>query len=256
MSKIYEPQGKAREYSPLALNIYKGCTHGCRYCYVPKMMGRFRAGYDHAACVPSLNVKELEASCRKWKDSGRRVLLSFTGDPYCGVSPETTRTALEILASHRIPTAILSKGGKRMMKDIDIFRKFDDIRLGVSLTFSHINDSKKWEPGAALPLERLETLEALHNEGFTTWASFEPVVFPDQSLNMLCWSAEFLSYAKIGKINHFPEIERGIDWSAFLCEAVRICEMNNLPYYIKDDLAAAAPSVKLKPECRIADNFS
>lgn len=33
MSLIYEPTGKAREYAGLALNIYKGCTHGCRYCY-------------------------------------------------------------------------------------------------------------------------------------------------------------------------------------------------------------------------------
>lgn len=40
MSKIqtiYEPSGKAREYSPLALNLYKGCDHGCNYCYVPDM---------------------------------------------------------------------------------------------------------------------------------------------------------------------------------------------------------------------------
>ena len=33
MSLIYEPKGKAREYSPLALNVYSGgCDHACRYC--------------------------------------------------------------------------------------------------------------------------------------------------------------------------------------------------------------------------------
>ena len=33
MPLIYTPSGKAREYSPLALNIYNGCDHGCTYCY-------------------------------------------------------------------------------------------------------------------------------------------------------------------------------------------------------------------------------
>ena len=33
MSIIYEPKGKAREYSPLAVNLYRGCSHGCLYCY-------------------------------------------------------------------------------------------------------------------------------------------------------------------------------------------------------------------------------
>ena len=26
---IYEPRGRAREYSPLAVNLYRGCSHGC-----------------------------------------------------------------------------------------------------------------------------------------------------------------------------------------------------------------------------------
>ena len=33
MNVIYEPKGRAREYSELACNLYRGCTHGCRYCY-------------------------------------------------------------------------------------------------------------------------------------------------------------------------------------------------------------------------------
>ena len=37
MSKrvIYRPSGPALEYSELGLNLYKGCSHACIYCYVP-----------------------------------------------------------------------------------------------------------------------------------------------------------------------------------------------------------------------------
>jgi hypothetical protein len=35
MKIIYEPRGAAREYSPLAANLYRGCIHGCKYCYAP-----------------------------------------------------------------------------------------------------------------------------------------------------------------------------------------------------------------------------
>ena len=38
MSIIYEPRGKAREYSELAANLYTGCSHGCRYCYCPAIL--------------------------------------------------------------------------------------------------------------------------------------------------------------------------------------------------------------------------
>lgn len=50
MSTIYEPQGRAREYSPLALNFFRDCTHGCIYCYVPPMFKRFNAQYNHENC--------------------------------------------------------------------------------------------------------------------------------------------------------------------------------------------------------------
>lgn len=38
MNVVYEPRGRAREYSELAYNLYRGCTHGCRYCYAPACM--------------------------------------------------------------------------------------------------------------------------------------------------------------------------------------------------------------------------
>src|SRR5450759_3049290 len=95
--KIYEPTGRAREYSPLALNYFKGCDHGCLYCYVPNMMTRFNSGYNHSLVQSPIDYKELEISARKMKDCGKQILLSFTGDPFCNAEINETQKVLEIL---------------------------------------------------------------------------------------------------------------------------------------------------------------
>lgn len=237
MSKIYEPTGRAREYSPLALNLYRGCTHGCKYCYVPRMFGRWNSNYDHSACAPSVNWEDLEKSARKFQNCGKQVLLSFTGDPYCGVAPETTTKALEILNSYGHKVAILTKGGTQCLHDLDIFKKFGDrIKVGATLTFDNDADSREWEPGSALPSDRLKALFELASNGIKTWVSFEPVVIPSQSLALLQTVSAFVDHVKIGKLNNFNGLDKKIDWSAFIFEAVRICRERKLPFYIKKDL--------------------
>jgi DNA repair photolyase len=35
---IYETRGKAREYAPLGIELYTGCSYRCKYCFVPKKL--------------------------------------------------------------------------------------------------------------------------------------------------------------------------------------------------------------------------
>lgn len=42
---IYEPKGRANEYSPYACNLYIGCSHRCRYCYAPHALQRSADNY-------------------------------------------------------------------------------------------------------------------------------------------------------------------------------------------------------------------
>ena len=237
MSKIYQPKGRAREYSPLALNLYKGCTHGCKYCYVPRIFGTFNKHYDHSDCQPAFNPAELTKSAAKFFGCGKQILLSFTGDPYCGIDNTPTRQALEILNYYQHHVAILTKGGTRCLQDLELFKQFGErIKVGATLTFDNDKDSSEWEPGGAKPLDRIEALKRLHEEGITTWASFEPVVIPEQSLHMLEMSAPYLSHCKIGKLNNFNGLDAKIDWASFIRDAVNICRQHNLPFYIKKDL--------------------
>ena len=157
MSKIYEPKGRAREYSPLALNYYKGCSHNCLYCYVPRMMKGFSSSYVHSNVIVPVDFKELELSAKKMQGCDKQILLSFTGDPYCGVEPSTTSNVLSILKKYNHKVAILTKGGNEVMKDLELIKSFGQkIKIGATLTFDNDKDSLEWESGAALPDERIK----------------------------------------------------------------------------------------------------
>lgn len=246
MAAIYQPSGAAREYSPLALNYIKGCDHGCVYCYVPKMMKRFDAGYVHSNVYIKEErklIKEIEASARKHADSPVQVFLSFLTDPYSHFNKETklTRLVLEILLEHRIPVSILSKGGLNVLEDIDVIKAFgENIQVGGSLTFTKDEDSLKWEKNAALPAERFEALRILHENGVRTWASMEPIIYPDQSLEIMHLTNQYVDGYKIGKLNHFQKYEDRFDWTQFLNDSIAVMRKYAKSFYIKNDLAAFA----------------
>ena len=246
MAAIYEPQGAAREYSPLALNYIKGCDHGCVYCYVPKLMKRFNSNYEHSDVYAKESaelIKEVEASAKKHRNSERQVFISFLTDPYSKFNKKTklTRRVLEILNHYNIPVSILSKGGYNILEDIDVIKKFgDNIQVGASLTFTDENQSKKWERGASLPLERVHSLELLHGEGIRTWASMEPVIYPEQSLELMEVTSSYVDGYKIGKLNHFRNHEDKFDWTKFLNDTITVMRKNKKLFYIKNDLAKFA----------------
>jgi DNA repair photolyase len=259
MSTIYEPAGKAREYSPLALNIYLSCTHHCKYCYAPRCRHQneeqyFCKPYPRKGIIQSL-INDLE----KGNVPKKQVLLSFIGDVYCETMDDNraTREALETLLKFKVPVAILTKGGKRCLKDLDLFKAFGEhIQIGTTLTFDNDRDSFEWESGAALPGERLETLRTLHDNGIRTFASFEPVIVPEQSLNLMKKGIDFIDVYKVGKLNNYKGLDKTIDWTDFLIKALEILRPAGKSIYIKHDLRNAAPSVRLYGNEVLADEHN
>lgn len=248
MSIIYEPSGKAREYSPLAANFYDGCDHGCKYCYAPGIRRIPRNDYAATVAPRKDILHQLERDCQSFAYSKKQVLFNFMGDPYCSQNDisKITRGALSAALNSHIPIAILTKGGTRALQDLDIIKMFGEhIKVGSTLTFFDEKKSLEWEPGAAVPSDRLIMLKTFHNSGVKTWASFEPVIDPEESIKLIIESLDFVDEYKIGKINNFCGIDKTIDWTEFLEGAVSILRENKKPFYIKYDLRQAAPSVKL-----------
>jgi DNA repair photolyase len=236
---IYTPAGRAREYSPKALNHYAGCTHGCTYCYVVPMMKKFKSGYDQKNVIPRFDVlKGLEKSALKAKE---QVLLSFTCDPYSEEEPKhrLTRRVLEIFAKCGTPTAILSKGGVRSLADMDILKSMGKrVKLGATLSCMEKKTWIEWEPGAASPEERLNALKKAHESGIETWASLEPVIKSEETLELIKESNKFVDGYKVGKMN-YQKID--VDWQKFLLDSVKLLRKLGKRFYIKDELAKHAP---------------
>ena len=235
MSLIYIPSGKAREYSPLALNVYSGgCDHGCKYCYCAQVQ---RGNWGLIPKPRLLKMIEKEAQMSK-----EQILLSFISDPYNGEEPKykATHKIIKILKHAGCSVAILSKGGYRCLADIDLFKTWPDKRfkIGATLTFVNEGMSKEYEPGAALPSERIETLKNFYDNGIQTWASIEPVIDAKESLSVIEASLPFVNGYKVGKLNHKKS---NVNWTTFCIDAVNLIRSAGRKLYVKNDLRPFAP---------------
>lgn len=246
MSLIYVPKGKAREYSPYALNVYSGgCDHQCRYCYCSSIM---RGSWSDNAKPRNLYGLEVEAS-----KISRQILLCFMSDPYCSadIIHRKTEQALNVLKSQACSVAILTKGGTRSLRDISIFTSWPEYRIKVGATLTFVSREKlaEWEPGAATYEDRIAALKTLRDAGVKTWASIEPVIDADESLAAIENSLAVVDAYKVGKWNHDRRAEK-TDWKDFGKRAVDAIRRAGKKLYVKDDLRPFFPSGYLtKEEC-------
>jgi len=236
-SLIYEPRGKAREYAALACNVYRGCDHGCLYCYAPAATRRDRESFHRVTTRGPAFLKKLEreAAIVAAVGTAERVLLCFTCDPYCrrDATEKVTREAIKILHAAGLSVQVLTKGGRRALRDLDLFGPGD--AFATTLTWLNDGDSAMWEPGAELPQERIETIEQFHAAGIPTWVSLEPVLDPAIALLIIEETAKCVDLFKIGRWNYDARAN-AIDWGQFGRDAVNLCESLGNAYYIKNDL--------------------
>lgn len=234
MPIIYQPTGKAREYCDLAANLYTGCAHGCSYCYAPACLRQTAEKFTSNPQPRKDILRQLTKESPAY--AGQEVHLCFTCDPYQPIEQahRLTRQTLDIFTQHGVRARILTKGGRRCLDD-SLHFKGNGAIVGATLTFINAADSAKWEPGAASPLDRIATLASLYESGVETWASLEPVIDPEQSLELIRRTHTFVDTFKVGKWNYAAGAKE-IDWADFARKAVDLLEKHDKKYYIKDDL--------------------
>ena len=238
MNVIYEPKGRALEYSELACNLYRGCTHNCQYCYAPAAM-RTTGEKWHGNAKPRKDIlRLLEKDAQKLEGDSRSILFCFLCDPYQPIERDErlTRQSLGIMAKYRLNNQLLTKGcADLILEDLELMKKAKT-QLGITLCFTDDNLRQQWEPQASTVSDRLNILKTAHEAGIFTWVSLEPVIDPEQALEVIKKANEYVDFWKVGKLNHMKEYESLVDWKKFLFDAKSLLNKLGAKYYIKKDL--------------------
>jgi DNA repair photolyase len=167
-----------------SLNPYRGCEHGCIYCYARpthEYLG-FSAGLDFESKImvktsaPELLHAELESP--RWQP--QTLVMSGVTDPYQPIERKLriTRGCLEVLAKFRNPVAIITKN-RLVTRDIDLLCelvKYKAIAVNLSVTSLDPNLQRVLEPRTTSPQGRLDTIRQLRSAGVPTGVMVAPVI--------------------------------------------------------------------------------
>jgi len=99
----------------------------------------------------------------------------------------------------------------------------------------------EWERDAALPNDRMQTLETFHSQGIYTWVSLEPVYDTEMTMEIIRQTHRFVDLYKVGRIN-YHRLTKEIDWQAFTHRVVDLLNSLGAGHYIKRDLQPFLPA--------------
>jgi DNA repair photolyase len=167
-----------------SINPYRGCAHGCVYCYARpshEYLG-FGSGTDfERRLVIKPRAPELLAAAfekKSWR--GELLVLSGNTDCYQPIEAryELTRRCLEVCRDYRNPVHIITKG-TLVERDIDVLTELHavaSVGISVSVTFWDAEVARVIEPYAPTPLRRIQTIARLTAAGLPVIVHVAPVI--------------------------------------------------------------------------------
>ncbi len=166
------------------LNPYRGCTHGCHYCFARRYHTQFElnAGDEFASVIlvktNFCDVLERELDKPTW--TRELVALGTATDPYQPIEGHyrLTRRTIELLARARTPVGLVTKG-PMVVRDRDVLGELAKVaRCSVYMSVPTV-DEDAWrllEPGTAHPLQRLRAVRDLVEAGVNAGVLMAPIV--------------------------------------------------------------------------------
>jgi DNA repair photolyase len=168
----------------LSINPYRGCEHGCTYCYARPTHSylNLSPGLDfETRIIAKVNAAERlrTALSARGYTPGHLNIGSVT-DAYQPAERRLrlTRSLIEVLAETRHPFSIITKSSL-IERDIDLIAPMAHAGLAaayVSITTLDPALARSMEPRAAAPHRRLRTIEALARAGIPVGVSVSPTI--------------------------------------------------------------------------------
>ena len=167
-----------------SINPYKGCEHGCIYCYA-------RPSHAWMGLSPGLDFESriffkpdaarlLEQELARPRYVCKRIHIGGNTDPYQPVERETlsTRSILQVMQRFNQPFSIITKS-VLIARDADILGPMGREGLAsafVSITTLDRGLARAMEPRASTPAKRLEAISRLADAGCPVGVGFAPVI--------------------------------------------------------------------------------
>lgn len=167
-----------------SLNPYRGCEHGCSYCYARpthEYLG-LSAGLDFERVIfvkrHAAALLEAELSKPAWEPT--TLMLSGVTDPYQPVEKRLriTRACLEVLARYRNPVGVITKNAL-VTRDVDVLKElagWGGVRVTLSITTLDEALRAKLEPRTSTIANRLGAIEKLAGAGVPVGVNVAPIV--------------------------------------------------------------------------------
>jgi DNA repair photolyase len=208
-----------------SLNPYRGCEHGCVYCYA-------RPSHEYLGFSPGLDFETkimvkpdvarlLEGQFRSASWQPQVVVVSGDTDCYQPIERklQLTRQCLRVFLKYRNPLSITTKNSL-IQRDIDILKELATLKLVlVIITVTTLNPQlvRAMEPRTSTPGKRLETVEVLARNGIPVGVNIAPVIpglndseIPAILRHVSDRGAQFASHALV----RLPHAVKGlfVDW--------------------------------------------
>jgi DNA repair photolyase len=251
---IRNPDGKAGEYAYFATDAYFGCKNNCTYCYLkkgvwkhlwcttPKLLKKFR-DLNHATSCFLCDLREILES--KLCDTVRKygIFLNFESDPFLPETISYTQYVFATCVYYHVPVVFLTKradfiekyilksGNDWLISSTKITR--NNAAFGFTLT-----GHDELEPNASTNAERIRAMRKLHGAGLKTWASIEPVIDFESSLEMIKSTMEICDLYKIG-LESGKKYDKH-DINVFIQRCFKYAHLRSLKVYFKDSLLKQA----------------
>ena len=167
-----------------SLNAYRGCEHGCIYCFA-------RSSHGYLNLSPGLDFETrlfakpdaaelLRAELAKPSYRCAPIALGTNTDPYQPIERDwkITRQVIEVLAECRHPLSIVTKSAL-IERDLDLLAQMARnclVRVYISVTTLDAELARKLEPRASSPRRRLQAIERLNEAGVPCGVLVAPVI--------------------------------------------------------------------------------